>query len=59
MNPLVVSSIYGAALLGAPIAFLVYLYSTKDSSKQTPDIKLENNGRPIEGGVKHIKIVCE
>ena len=58
MNPIAVAIIYGVALLGAPIVFYVYWRRTKNSSSGVPSIRLENTGKPIDGGTKYIKIIC-
>jgi len=62
MNPVAVSCIYGAALVAAPCAFIVYAYRLYKQDKQNPlsPVKLSDHGdeRRLASATKHIKVIC-
>lgn len=55
----ILASIYGGGILIAVIGILRYRSRVKKSSIQNTGIKVENTGRPLSGGVDHLKIICK
>lgn len=51
---------YVIAIVLAIIGFVIYrIFYLKKNMHDTVSPTVENTGKPISGGIKHIKIICE
>lgn len=56
---MVIALIYGIGIAISVVGIFIYRSKIKKSNLTNIDIKVENTGKPVRGGVNHIKIICK
>ena len=56
---MVIALIYGIGIAISVVGIFIYRSKIKKNNLTNIDIKVENTGKPIRGGVSHIKIICK
>lgn len=55
----IIALIYGIGIVISIIGVFKYRNRIKKNDSTNIDIKVENTGKPVKGGINHLKIICK
>ncbi len=55
----VIALVYGIGIVISVIGVFKYRSKIKRNNLENIDIKVKNTGKPVRGGINHLKIICK